>query len=215
MKSLSLLTYTPGQSGMPDTLTEIARHFETLWGTAVAQVGGDTYLQSDAEGNLVVLEHDKEGFSAEDRRRLRVTSEMSLGEMVNRVRPVTVAASSSAVVVPRAFLATVEGGVYLFATINQAYQDLLIRLQSAMADVVASPGEVPFGAWRGVRTAVRDMSEEGPVRFVDGVVVEAFLDLDEEGQGRVVKGLPGVVAGKEGEAVEMIRGLVEGLRRVH
>ncbi|KAM3424282.1 hypothetical protein BST61_g11180 [Cercospora zeina] len=111
MKSLSLIKYTPGRVGMADSLTEIARHFETLWGTAVAPIDQNSYIQSDAEGNLIVLEHDVSGFSAEDRRRLRVTSEMCLGEMVNRIRPINVTPTANAVVVPKAFIATVEGSV--------------------------------------------------------------------------------------------------------
>ena len=212
MKSLSLIQYTPGAAGLPDTLTEIARHFETLWGTACAHVADSTYLESDAEGNLVVLEHDINGYSEEDRRRLRVTSEMLLGEMVNRIRPVAVTPTHNAIVIPRAFLATVEGGVYLFALIAPGKQDLLIRLQTRIAEIITSPGDVPFGRYRGFKTQVRDMGEEGPVRFVDGEVVERFLDLPVEVQAGVVEGLPGVSAGEAG--VEEVRGLVEGLRRV-
>lgn len=209
MKSVSLVQYVPGRSGGPDQLTEVARHFETAWGTAVANVAPNTYLASDAEGNLIVLEHDVNGFSDEERRRLRVTSEMLLGEMVNRIRPITVSATPSAPVIPAAFLATVEGSIYLFALIAPGKQDLLIRLQAAMAEVVVSPGGVPFGKFRGFRSAVRDEGEQGPMRFVDGELVERFLDCGEEVQRKVVEGLPG------GVDVEEVKGLVEGLRRIH
>lgn len=214
MKSLSLIQYTPGSSGLPDTLTETARHFETLWGTACAHVGENTYLESDAEGNLVVLDHDVQGFSEEDRRRLKVTSEMLLGEMVNRIRPIpsTLSPTPNATILPRAFLATVEGGVYLFALIAPSKQNLLITLQSRLVELVKSPGDVTFGRYRGFKTQVRDMGEEGPVRFVDGEVVEKFLDLTPEMQGEVCRDLPGLSQGAHG--VEEVRGLVEGLRRV-
>ncbi|KAI5363122.1 putative quinoprotein alcohol dehydrogenase-like superfamily [Septoria linicola] len=208
MKSLSIIKYTPGRIGVPDSLTEVARHFETLWGTAVAPIGANSYLQSDAEGNLIVLEHDVSGFSAEDRRRLRVTSEINLGEMVNRIRPVSVTPTPNAIVIPKAFVATVEGSVYVFATIVQEQQDLLMRLQGKLADMVKSPGLVRFGKYRGFKTQVRDMSEEGPVRFVDGELVEQFLYLSDELQEEVVKDLRG------GVDLEGLKGLVEGLRRV-
>ena len=209
MKSLSLVEYKPGRSGAPDSLAEIARHFETLWGTAVANVAENTYLESDAEGNLIVLQHEINGFSDEDRRRLRVTSEMLLGEMVNRIRRIDVTPTPAAVVIPRAFLATVEGSIYLFALIAPGKQDLLIRLQGRMAELVVAPGEVPFARWRGLKTQVRDMGEEGPMRLVDGELVEGFLDLGEEVQRGVVEGLPG------GLGLEEVRGMVEGLRRIH
>ena len=207
MKSMSLVEYKKGQAGMPDTLTEVGRHFETLWGTAVANVGENTYLESDAEGNLVVLQHEINGFSEEDRRRLRVTSEMLLGEMVNRIRRIDVTPTAAAVVIPRAFLATVEGSIYLFALIAPGKQDRLMRMQSKMAELVTSPGHVPFERYRGFRSQVRDMGAEGPSRFVDGELIERFLDCSEEVQAEVVREL--------GADLEEIREMVESLRRIH
>ncbi|SMR61270.1 unnamed protein product [Zymoseptoria tritici ST99CH_3D1] len=207
MKSMSLVQHTLGQAGGPDNLTEVARHFDTLWGTAVANVDENIYLESDAEGNLVVLEHDVKGFSEEDRRRLRVTSEILLGEMVNRIRRIDVSPTPNATVIPRAFLATVEGSIYLFALIAEGKQDLLIRMQNKMAEMVQSPGHVPFAKFRGFKTQVRDMGEEGPSRFVDGELIERFLDCDEDVQAEVAKELGG--------DVEELKIMVEGLKRIH
>ncbi|KAK4494171.1 hypothetical protein PRZ48_014469 [Zasmidium cellare] len=186
MKSMSLVEYKKGRVGMPDTLSEVARHFDTLWGTAVANVDESTYLQSDAEGNLVVLQHNVAGLLDEDKRRLTVTSEMLLGEMVNRIRRIDVTPTPGAVVIPRAFLATVEGSIYLFALITQDKQDLLMRMQTKMADLVKSPGDVPFAKYRGFKNQVRDMGDQGPSRFVDGGLIERFLDCSEEVQQEIV-----------------------------
>ncbi|KAF1821431.1 uncharacterized protein K489DRAFT_432409 [Dissoconium aciculare CBS 342.82] len=207
MKSLSLIEYKPGIAGISGTLTEVARHFDTLWGTSVANVAENTYLQSDAEGNLVVLQHEVNGFNASDRRRLRVTSEMLLGEMVNRIRRIDVVPTAGAVVIPRAFLATVEGSIYLFALIAPGKQDLLIRMQTKMAEMVQTPGNVPFGRFRGVKTQVRDMGEEGPNRFVDGELIERFLDCPPEIQLEIAKELE--------VDVEDLKLMVENLRRIH
>ena len=76
-----------------------------------------------------------------------------------------------------------------------------------MAEMVKSPGHVPFNKFRGFRSGVRDMGDEGPTRFVDGELVEAFLDLDGEAQEKV--------AGYLETGVEEVRGIVEGLRRIH
>ena len=206
MKSVSLLTFTHGRAGRPDTLTEIARHFETLWGTAVANVGPETWLASDAEGNLVVLQHDVDGL-VDEQKRLRVTSEILLGEMVNRIRSIAVTPTPAALVIPKAFLATVEGSIYLFGFIAEGKQDLLIRMQSAMMDMVVSPGNVDFKKFRGFRSQVRDMGEVGPSRFVDGELIEQFLDLGEAAQQKVCEKL------KTG--LEETKGMVEGLRRIH
>lgn len=208
MKSISLIEYTPGRGGSPDTLGETARHFETLWATAVAKVAENTYLEADAEGNLLVLQHDVNGYSEDDRRRLRPVSELLLGEMVNRIRAIdSMRPTAQAVVTPRALLATVEGSIYLFALIAEGKQDLLMRLQGLLAKYTVAPGDVPFAKWRGFRSQVRDMGEEGPVRFVDGELIERFLDAPDAVQGRVCQEL--------GVEVEEVRGMVEGLRRIH
>ena len=209
MKSLSLVEYRRSSDGTPDTLVEVARHFETLWGTAAAHVADDTYLVGDAEGNLVVLHRDVNGLTKDDRRRLRVTSEMLLGEMVNRIRRIDVTPTAAATVVPRAFLATVDGSIYMFGLIAPGKQDLLMRLQSRMAELIRSPGEVPFGRYRGFKTSVRDMSEEGPMRFVDGEIVERFLDLPEAVQTEVA----GEVGGDQLD-LDSLRAVVEGLGRL-
>lgn len=107
MKSVTLVEYNRGVNGLPDTLSEIGRHFSTVWATAVADIDCNTFLESDAEGNLMLLHRDQEGLTEDDRRRLDVTSEIRLGEMVNQIRTLDVVALPDAVVIPKAFLATV------------------------------------------------------------------------------------------------------------
>lgn len=207
MKSVSLVEYTQGRAGLPSTLSEVARHYETMWGTAIANVADNTYLEADAEGNLIVLQRDVTSYSEDDKRHLRVTSEMLLGEMVNRIRRIDVQPTPNATVIPRAFLATVDGSIYLFALIAPGKQDLLIRMQGKMAELVKSPGHVAFNRFRGFRSGVRDMGDDGPNRFVDGELIEAFLDLGGDVQEKIVEGLD--------VEVEEVRGMVEGLRRIH
>lgn len=107
MKSISIV-----ESNKADALTieakEVARHFATVWTTAVADIGANQWLVSDAEGNLIVLRRNVDGITEEDRRRLEVTSELLLGEMVNRIRPVNIPQTSTMAVTPKAFLGTVS-----------------------------------------------------------------------------------------------------------
>ncbi|KAI5270696.1 hypothetical protein E4T47_06014 [Aureobasidium subglaciale] len=205
MKSVSVVQYKQGANGQDDNLSEVARHYDTTWGTAVANIEANTYIESDAEGNLLVLNQDVNGFSEEDKRRLRVLSDMQLGEMVNRIRRIEVQPTPSAIVIPCAFLATVEGAIYLFATIAPQHQDTLMRLQENMAEKVQSPGNVPFNRYRAYKTSVRESDE--PNRFVDGELIERFLDCDEQLQESIVQGLS--------VDVEEVRSIVEALRRLH
>jgi len=205
MKSISLLQFKKGRGGTPDSLDEVARHYETSWATAVAKIDDTTYLEADAEGNLMVLNHEVNGFSEEDKRRLRVTSDILLGEMVNRIRRIDVQPTPGAIVIPRAFIATVEGSIWLFALISPSKQDLLMRLQANMASMVQSPGHVPFNKYRAFKTTVRESDE--PTRFVDGELIERFLDCDSALQEKIVEGLDA--------DVEDVRSMVEMLKRLH
>jgi DNA damage-binding protein 1 len=80
-----------------------------------------------------------------------------------------------------------------------------MQLQANLAELVISPGNIPFHQFRAFRNQVR-MAEE-PVRFVDGELIERFLDLTSELQEKAVEGL--------GLGFEEVRDLVEGLRRLH
>lgn len=231
MKSVSLIDYTPGKDGLPDNLTEIAHHFQTLWCTAVAHVSENSFLVSDGEGNLVILRQNLNGVTEEDQKRMEVTAEFKLGEVVNRMQVVNVRSSAEAVVVPRAFLGTVglpfffpsfflasvcrsantvqtEGSIYLFGLISPDYQDLLMRLQSAIGSVVISAGEMPFDRYRAFKTEVRQADE--PFRVVDGELIERFLGCEPAMQEAIVHKIR-----DKNVSVGYVKRIAEELRRLH
>lgn len=112
MKSVSLLEYTPGKEGLPDKLVEIARHHEAVWSTAVTHIDEGTYLEADQDGNLLVLQRNPDGVTLEDRMALQLTGDINLGEMVNKIQRINVAPSPNALIVPKAFLATVSKSIH-------------------------------------------------------------------------------------------------------
>ena len=231
MKSVSILTLSIPSSTTSRSewgLTEVARHFATLWSSAVTCIGENEWLVADMEGNLVVLRRNVGGVTEDDKRRLEVVSEGRLGEVVNTIVPVhipsaplareragsttTVTANGSGkppgpLVIPKAFLATVEGGVYLMGSISPAYQDLLMRLQNAVAGRVVAPGYMPWAKYRAFKTEVREGDE--PYRFVDGELIEMVLGFDDV----VLKDICQELG--SGLGTEELRAMVEGLRRLH
>lgn len=80
-----------------------------------------------------------------------------------------------------------------------------MRLQSAIAKYVQSPGNIPFNNYRAFRSTVRH--EDEPFRFVDGEIVEKFLECSTTLQDLIVEDL--------GVGVEDIKRVVEALRRLH
>lgn len=93
----------------------------------------------------------------------------------------------------------------MFGTIAPQSQDLLMRFQAKLATMVKTPGNVDFKAYRAFRNAERE--GDGPFRFLDGELLERFLDVDEEIQEEICRGL--------GPSVENMRNIVEELKRMH
>ncbi|KAI1394015.1 mono-functional DNA-alkylating methyl methanesulfonate N-term-domain-containing protein [Hypoxylon trugodes] len=205
MKSMALVEYVPPTEGAGAKLVEVSRHYQSSWATSVCYVGEESWLESDAQGNLIVLRRNLAGVTIEDRRRMEVTSEFNLGETVNKIRKVKLDTSINAIILPQAFLGTVEGGVYVFGLISPQYQDLLIRFQAKIAEVVETTGKIFFSRYRSFKNEERE--SDGPFRFIDGEFIERFLDIDEKTQEEICEGL--------GPDVEAMRTLVEELKRMH
>jgi DNA damage-binding protein 1 len=89
--------------------------------------------------------------------------------------------------------------------ISPKYQDLLMRFQSKLADVIETTGTIEFSGYRSFRNEERE--SEGPFRFVDGELLERFLDIDEDQQETICEGL--------GPNAEAMRNMVEELKRIH
>jgi DNA damage-binding protein 1 len=86
--------------------------------------------------------------------------------------------------------------------ISPSHQNLLIELQLAIASSVTSAGDILFNEYRAFRNQVKE--DEAPFRFVDGELIERFLELSEEAQAKAVDGL--------GKSVEEVKDLVESLK---
>ena len=239
MKSVSLLSFYKVE-GKHWHLEEIARHYASMWGSRVSSVGNNEWLAADMEGNLVILHSNVDGVTEDDRKRLEVTSELRLGEVISTIKPIrtllpaemmkekaandvektTILQGSTAeskshstqsiigpIVLPKVFLSTVEGGVYLVGTVIPSHQDFLMRLQQAIASRAKGLGHMPWNKYRALKTEVQEAEE--PFRFVDGELIEGFLGLEAQEMQEVV-GEVGM-----GYDVEKVRAVVEELRLMH
>lgn len=87
MKGATLLNYKPEEATETQgSFFEIARNYSTQWSTAICLLDEETVVSGDSEGNLLIQKIDKNGVTAEDKRRLRLVGDMRLGEMINRIR---------------------------------------------------------------------------------------------------------------------------------
>ncbi|KAK9470063.1 CPSF A subunit region-domain-containing protein [Dipodascopsis tothii] len=220
MKAAVLLRVARATDGSGDyRFEEVARYYEPMWTTDVELLDAEHAVVAEAEGNLVVFARPAaDAAPATDLvvdadPALEVVSSYRVGEMVNRVRRVTAAAAPGAptVVRPRAYYATVDGGIYMTGDIAPEYVNVLLNLQYNMAKVVRAVGSLDLLAYRGFCNQRRKFPE--PVRFVDGDYVETFLELAEADKAAVVAGASGGVPLET--TVEELTALVEDLKRLH
>jgi DNA damage-binding protein 1 len=113
-QSLTLVEFQPPTNESKAKLIERARDYQPSQTTAVCQLGGDRWLEADALGNLVVLWRNAEAPTEQDQRRLEITSEMNLGEQINRIRSLHVAPTENSLVQSKAFLGSVSQLQYTF-----------------------------------------------------------------------------------------------------
>lgn len=79
-----------------------------------------------------------------------------------------------------------------------------MRLQARMAQTIITLGDLDFNTYRSFKNSERETME--PFRFVDGELIERFLDVDEDVQAEICRGL--------GPSVEDLRNMVEELKRL-
>jgi DNA damage-binding protein 1 len=103
-----------------------------------------------------------------------------------------------------------EGALYLFGLIADDKQNFLINLQERLAARVIAAGQIEFMGYRAFCNDVR--VEEEPKRFVDGELVERFLDQGLDVQEACVKGL---LLNDEQVTVEQAKVIIDHLRRLH
>ncbi|KAI5634730.1 CPSF A subunit region domain-containing protein [Phthorimaea operculella] len=105
-------------------------------------------------------------------------------------------------------------GQCLVVTVPASLYELLRSLESRLSRVIKSVGRVAHGVWRSFNTDIKTEPAEG---FVDGDLVEAFLDLDRETQHHAIQGIQMDDGGgmMRDATVDDIVKIVEDLTRIH
>ncbi|KAI9905788.1 hypothetical protein PsorP6_013830 [Peronosclerospora sorghi] len=235
MKSISLLSYKQ----VDGTLEEIARDLNSNWMSAVGILDDDTYLGSETDFNLFVVQRNSGAASDEERGRLETVGEFHLGEFVNRFRHgslvmqnqssvqapargssassdmVDVAAPVVSVPPPHSMLfGTVSGMIGVILSISKEQYAFLLRVQQALTQVVQGVGGFSHKEWRTFENR-RSVSEAR--NFIDGDVVESFLDLPKPQMFQVVEKLnnDGSVEGTEQLTVDDLTVRIEEFAQLH
>lgn len=78
-------------------------------------------------------------------------------------------------------------------------------MQVSLASKIESLGQIEFNKYRSFKNSLRETAE--PFRFVDGELIERYLDASEDLQEEVARDV--------GMSATDVRGVVEELKRLH
>lgn len=217
IKSISLLIYKQ----IDGTIEEIARDYNPSYLSSIDILDDDTFIGSDNSFNLFTVKKNSETASDEERRKLEVIGQYHLGEFINRFRRGSLvmklnetydtnasnnnsssssnnnnnsssnntgnsAAPGSSI--DTLLYATTSGSIGVIATIPQQRFQFLQKVQTNLTKVIKGVGGLKHESWRTFITE-RKVSESR--NFIDGDLIESFLDLKREKMQEVIEGKQG------------------------
>eukprot|EP00899_Mesostigma_viride_P024186 jgi/Mesvir1/4952/Mv04573-RA.2 len=203
MKSISLLMYKPEESA----IEERAKDYNANWMCAVEVLDDDTYLGAENSFNLFTVRKNSDAATDEERSRLEVVGEYHLGEFVNRFRHGSLVMrlpDSEASNVPTVIYGTVSGVIGVIASLPQAQFEFLERLQNCITKHLKGVGGLSHAEWRSFHN---DRKTTDAHNFLDGDLIESFLDLKREQQA--------LIADEMKTSLEELHKRVEEMSRLH
>uniref|UniRef100_A0A8C9RRC0 DNA damage-binding protein 1 n=1 Tax=Scleropages formosus TaxID=113540 RepID=A0A8C9RRC0_SCLFO len=213
MRSVLLLAYKP----MEGNFEEIARDFNPNWMSAIEILDDDNFLGAENAFNLFVCQKDSAATTDEERQHLQEVGVFHLGEFVNVFAHGSLVlqnlGESSTPTQGSVLFGTVNGMIGLVTSLSEGWYSLLLDLQNRLNKVIKSVGKIDF-TWRSFHT---ERKTEQATGFIDGDLIESFLDLGRAKMQEVVSTLQiddGSGMKREATVDEVIK-IVEELTRIH
>jgi len=182
MKSITLLLYSP----IDGVIKEVARDYHTNWMTACEMFDTENFIGAENSYNFFTLKKNNEAILQEDRQRLELTGEYHFGEFVNRFRAgslVMKPLEGEGLNVSTLVCCCVSGVIGLVGQISEEQYNFLNQVQEALNKVIKGVGGFSHQEWRSFTNDRRgSVPSHG---FIDGNLIETFLDLPAE-QQRIV-----------------------------
>lgn len=204
MRSMSLFSYKPLQSHFE----EVARDFNPAWMTEVEILDEETFLGAEQYFNIFVCQRDSKASNDQDRQQMQQVGLFHLGDSVNVFHPGSLVVqhpSECSVEVKRTTLfGTVDGVVGLILSIDETLFKRLDLIQNSLCKVIKSIGKIDHKEWRAFQGT---RSSQPAMGFIDGDLIETFLDLSRDRMEQVAKDL--------NEDVEDLVKMIEELSRLH
>lgn len=191
MRSVTLLQHKQ----MEGSFEEIARDYEPKWMTSVEIIDDDTFLGAENNFNLFVCQKDSAATSDEERQQMPEIAQFHLGDMVNVFRHGSLVMQNvgerSTPTQGCVLYGTVSGAIGLVTQIPPDFYDFLRALEDRLTHTIKSVGKIEHSFYRSYHTDIKQEPCEG---FIDGDLVESFLDLSPEKMAETIGGLEVIIA---------------------
>lgn len=212
MKSLTILRFNTNEG----KFEEIAHDVLPQWTTACEFFDDDTFICAEDGGNLISCHKDSGSAKENERNVLKQLGLCYLGENINVFRHgclVTQQTAESTISLETCTLmGSVSGYIGLLLQLTPNLYQLLMSLQLALADYVPSVGKIDHGAWRAFESDGRSDVSCG---FVDGDLIETYLDLPKAVQKELITDLRGEGNVELHTTVDELVKIIEELARIH
>jgi len=183
--SMRLLLYKEEEA----VLAEIAKDHNPKWITAIEILDDDTYIGAENSFNLVTLRKNNEGTTIEEREHLEEAGLFHVGDFINSIRHgslVMALPETGEAAIPTTLFSTVGGSIGVIASLPYKDFEFFSKVEGEMRKVVKGIGGLEHQAWRSFKSERRRAESCG---FIDGDLVETFLDLPRVKMEEVVREL--------------------------
>jgi len=204
MKSVTLFQYLPEDS----KFQVVAQDYNAHWISTTAFLTDDLYLAADNYYNLFATRRNTDGVNEDDKQRLDLVGECHLGEFVNvicRGSLVTFPPEMASEVTGSFVFGTVGGVLGAIFVLSPTTFDFFVKLQNKLEDqMIRGTGGLLHSEFRTFSIETRKAPCRG---FVDGDLIESFLELSHDQQRSIASSLD--------MPLEDVVARVEEMQRLH
>ncbi|CAF0737244.1 unnamed protein product [Adineta ricciae] len=208
--SITVLRYNP--SG--HTFEEIATNASPQLTTACQFIDDDTFVCTETYGNLLCYHKNNESTKELDRNPLTRLGQYHLAEQINIFRHghlVTQQTSESIISLATcSLMGATSGYIGLVVQLPHSLYRLLTSLEKSLAQHIPSVGQIEHSTWRSMRSDKQSTISSG---FIDGDLIQLYLDLPKAVQTELLEHLPN--DNQSNVSVEELVKIVEELSRIH
>jgi DNA damage-binding protein 1 len=207
MRSITVLVYKQ----VDGTIEEIARDENTSWISSSDFIDTDTFISSDNDYNITVYQKETDSIN-EELKRLNPVGYYNYGDYINKF-------SEGSLIISKYYqntefdnmkttlFVTINGSIGIIASIPKNIFEFFLDVQESLTKVIKGVGLFSHTNFR----SYKQYKLTNPsFNFIDGDLIESFLDLSLEKMNEVVKNLKNSI-----NVTDLIKKIEDISRRLH